>query len=503
MSIKLKPITARWCREGPRVKVLLTCHRDPWGTAAEAPLGGVERTVQRLADGLVQRGHAVVVVSGTLDSAVDPIPQAVTSRPSGGFLTRVSIRRADLHHDHWQKSLSARAGRQFEELVAAERPDVVHVHHWLRLSRDLVLRAARQGVPSLVTLHDHFVSCPLTFRVQPQTMLPCDKKSGLLPCVACADSVPPIAHWLPMEARWTEFTLRRHDLVRELKLARVITVPTQAHAQALRAYLAPELDSLSLSVLPHPAPAVTRSPQPQRHSQGHMGSLRVLVLGRLAREKGLEVVFAALELCAARASIELHLLGTTGDESTQAWLAARLTHVRSLAGVRVQLHGAYDAAELGTHPVLQHTDLIALPSLASESQGLVLDEALQLGRPCVLSSLPAYRERVAARSAQGCCLWVPPGDAAALAAHWVDLAHNPQRFDALAKAVPAHKDARQEEAVWLDAHQALYDQCLSAGAAPTPASGEAWFEERMRTFAESQWDAALARSTRAQLGYDA
>jgi len=499
MSIKLKPITARWCREGARVKVLLTCHRDPWGTAAEAPLGGVERTVQRLADGLVQRGHAVVVVSGTLDSAVDPIPQAVTSHPSGGFLTRVSIRRADLHHDHWQKSLSARAGRQFEELVAAERPDVVHVHHWLRLSRDLVLRAARQGVPSLVTLHDHFVSCPLTFRVQPQTMLPCDKKSGLMPCVACADSVPPIAHWLPTEARWTEFTLRRHDLVRELKLARALSVPTQAHAHAVRAYLAPEVDALTPSVLPHPAPALARRPQPRRQD----GTLRVLVLGRLAREKGLEVALQALELSAARASIDLHLLGTTGTESTRTWLTARVAQLNALPGVRVHLHGAYEAADLGTHPVLEHTDLIALPSLAAESQGLVLDEALQLGRPCVLSSLPAYRERVADRSAQGCCLWVPPGDAAALAAHWVDLAHNPQRFDALAKAVPAHEDARQEEAVWLDAHQALYDQCLSAGAPPTPASGEAWFEERMRTFAESQWDAALARSTRTQLGYDA
>jgi hypothetical protein len=40
-----------------------------------------------------------------------------------------------------------------------------------------------------------------------------------------------------------------------------------------------------------------------------------------------------------------------------------------------------------------------------------------------------------------------------------------------------------------------------AGAPAAAARGEPWYEERMRTFAEEQWDAALARSTREQLGF--
>ncbi|MEY2747138.1 MAG: hypothetical protein RL112_2180, partial [Planctomycetota bacterium] len=57
-------------------------------------------------------------------------------------------------------------------------------------------------------------------------------------------------------------------------------------------------------------------------------------------------------------------------------------------------------------------------------------------------------------------------------------------------------------AAWLAAHLAAYERAAAAGAPAASSRGEGWYEERMRTFAEEQWDAALSRSTRAQLGFD-
>lgn len=467
------------------MKVLLACHRDPW--CADA--GGVERIVARLAGGLVRRGSAVVVACGSTEAGVDATEERRVELEGGGVELRV-IRRADLHHDHWQKSLSARAGRRFEDLVAAERPQVVHVHHWLRLSRDLVLRSARAGAPAALSLHDHHLSCPLTFRVRPGDKATCESKSGVMPCVGCADSLPPVAHWLPTEARWTEFSLRRHDLVREARLARVLLAPSDAHVAELRRHLAPELDQLAFEVLPHPSPALPRLPAAEpRH-----GMLRVVVCGRMAREKGTDVVFDALDLVASRAHIEAHFLGAAGDPESASRYARRAASHEG----RVVLHGAYQASALAMHPAVRDCDVAVLPSIAAESHGLVLDELLQLGRPCLVAALPAY----ARRAASGCIAHAP-GDAQALADQLVELARDGARVRGLCAALPPPRDAQAEEEAWIERHLALYERCAAAGAPAAGGGGDAWYEERMRTFAETQWDAALSRSTRGQLGYDA
>ncbi|MEY2745150.1 MAG: hypothetical protein RL112_192 [Planctomycetota bacterium] len=475
------------------MKVLLATPRDPW----RAGDGGVERVVSRLAELLARSGAEVVVCCGRLEQGEARPRREERELAAGGRVAVVEIARPDLHHDHWQKSLSARVGRAFEDLVAAERPDVVHVQHWLRLSRDLVFRAARQVAPAVASVHDHHASCDLSFRVQPSGQGPCAAKSGVAPCVACADLVPPRAHWLPTEARWTEHALRRHDLVRELKLARVVFAPTRAHAELLRRHLAPDLEGLSFDVLGQPPPRLARL-APADPS----GALRVAFVGRLAREKGIDWLLEAVELAARRAPLELHLVGGSGDEGAEARLAARLAGLGAVEGLRVVHHGAYEASRLDAHPALVACHVVALPSLAQESQGLVLDECLQLGRPVLLSDLPAWRERVESWGAAGACRFVAPGDAAALSDELARLARDEDARVALAAAAPRQRAVEVEEAAWLAAHLAAYERAAAAGAPAASARGEGWYEERMRTFAEEQWDAALSRSTLAQLGLD-
>ena len=122
------------------MKILLALHGYP-----PELRGGTENAVQALARGLARRGHAVIVVAGSMDweSGFRVTEDRDVDPESGNAIDVFRIHRDDLYFDHWQKSLSTRVAAAFREIVERERPDVVHVHHWIRLSRDLVAQAAR------------------------------------------------------------------------------------------------------------------------------------------------------------------------------------------------------------------------------------------------------------------------------------------------------------------------------------------------------------------------
>lgn len=155
--------------------------------------GGTERSVQSLARGLLCAGHDVVVVAGTdrfedgfrvsEDSDADPV--------SGRTLRVHRIHRDDLFYEHWQKSLAPRVGRAFDDILRAERPDVVHVHHWVCLTRDLVYRATVLGFPTVLSLHDYASSCLIVHRIRTSDLPFCRSKLGTDPCLRCAQSQHP------------------------------------------------------------------------------------------------------------------------------------------------------------------------------------------------------------------------------------------------------------------------------------------------------------------------
>ena len=160
--------------------------------------GGTEKSVRALAHGLVRDGVEVLVVAGSMEheggfrtsAAEDPVPGT-------GRVVRVHrIHRADLFFDHWQKSASVRVAEAFRRILRDERPDLVHVHHWIRLTRDLVACATAEGVPAAVTLHDLWTSCLVTFRVRPDTKEFCEAPLAPSPCLDCAALVPPRTPWV-------------------------------------------------------------------------------------------------------------------------------------------------------------------------------------------------------------------------------------------------------------------------------------------------------------------
>lgn len=468
------------------MKVALVLHGYP-----PELVGGTECAVRDLAHGLVRHGHEVVVVAGTLrhEQGFRRSLELDTVAGVGAPIRVHKIHRADLYFDHWQKSASARASLAFRDILREERPDLVHVHHWIRLSRDLVHRSALERTPAVVTLHDLWTTCLVTFRVKPESGEFCEAKLAPAPCIRCAAQVPPRTPWLSYESQGVALLERSADLARELELARRVLAPTRAHAEAVLRYLGLARDRLEVEVVPHGRDLALRA-RAALAAPAESGRLVLGAWGHLYRLKGADTVLRALRRLRDPARVALHLAGGEPEP-------AFARELRELArGLDVHFHGAYAAHELERHPVSAAHAFVS-GTRAHESFGLVLDEAVALGLALVLPRSGAYAERLS--EGRG-ALFYEPGNELALAAVLQRLLDEPGLVEGLRRSLPAARDFTPSADEHVRAHLAVYEAVLRAG---PPRDVRAVSErERIWQAGEDAWDAALQQRTGKELGFE-
>ncbi|HYC76592.1 MAG TPA: glycosyltransferase, partial [Planctomycetota bacterium] len=190
-------------------------------------VGGTESCVLATAKTLRALGHEVVVVAGS----PSPTAPASTERGEMEGVPVYRLHRDALDVDHWSKSDDPEIEASWRRLLRELRPDVVHVHHWIRLTRRLVLAAAAEGVPAVVTLHDSGATCPRAFRVRDDAS--CERPVGPTSCVDCAPRLAGVSDADAVD----ELAAFAEDFRRELGAARTLIAPSAAHA----AFLAPHL----------------------------------------------------------------------------------------------------------------------------------------------------------------------------------------------------------------------------------------------------------------------
>ena len=130
-------------------------------------IGGAEKSVQLLAEGLVRGGDQVTVVTLHEHAAeqedelngvrIVRLPLDNIYWPYGG---------ADVAHSlpqrlqwHFRNSFNRKAARRFAPVLEAERPDVVHMHITTGFSVALWREVKRRGIPLVQTLRDYSVMC--------------------------------------------------------------------------------------------------------------------------------------------------------------------------------------------------------------------------------------------------------------------------------------------------------------------------------------------------------
>jgi glycosyltransferase involved in cell wall biosynthesis len=253
---------------------------------------------------------------------------------------------------------------QLSRLIAAHRPDLLHIHVPNTSAFAALLVPAARRLPWIVHWHAD---------------IPLDSGSRLLRAA------------YPFYRPWEQRLLRRAD---------TIIATSAAYRDASHALAGWRDKTVIVPLALDDAPA---------HEAGESlwptGLRRLLAVGRLSHYKGFEVLLDSLVRLPDTA---LLLIGSGEREHA---LRARIAEL-GLAG-RVRMTGHVDDAVLLR--AYAQAEMFCLPSLdRAEAFGMVLLEAMRAGLPCVASAIPGsgVGEVVVAEQTG---LLTAPGDAAALA----------------------------------------------------------------------------------------
>lgn len=317
--------------------------------------GGIERSMQDLAEAAVARGDRVAAL-------VHQRPG--TWRHASDNRVGVEVHRVGCCGTLLYTPLSPGFPFELRRVLDAFKPDVLHLHLPNPSCFAALLLAQARRLPWVVHWH--------------------------------AD-VPADAPDWRLRAAYRAYRPFEQAVLRH---ARAIIATSQAYLDASRA-LAPwrsKVHVVPLGIGPAPA-AVANQSWPLT------SGLRVLAVGRLSRYKGFDVLLAALAQVPAASVV---LVGAGECER-----ALRAQALELGLQDRVRFAGALDDDRLAA--AYASADVLVLPSLdRGEAFGLVLLEAMRAGLPVVASAIAGSGIGfVVEDGASG--LLVPPGDAVALA----------------------------------------------------------------------------------------
>ncbi|WP_051571511.1 glycosyltransferase [Cryptosporangium arvum] len=364
---------------------------------------GVITSIRTLAGALAERGHESVLFAPGYPSR-SPVGFPVVGLPS------VPCGVADLRLATWPRS------RQVAR-VAAEAPDVVHVHTPGPAGLLGVLAAAKLGLPLVQTYHTDLHAYLEAYKI-PTTALrliraayarrlaapsPFDE-SDLLPA-GTASAVGPGAFG-PGAGRDGRTPARRRAALRVVRGAAgawrserrsatrcgLLDAANAAFFGGTDVVVVPTAAVLRRSALPVDPARVVQVPTGVRERPASAGARvafrdrygipadapLVLFVGRVNREKNVDALLAATAtLASSLPAVRVALVGAVYEPR---WLGALLR--RHGVGDRVVTTGQLPAGAVAE--AYAAADVFAFPSL-TDTQGLVLQEAALAGLPVVLS----------------------------------------------------------------------------------------------------------------------
>ena len=301
-------------------------------------IGGVARSVRGLADGLRERGYRVVVVAPVFEGMV----------PNETDIVRIP---ALQHFRGSDFAVPMRVGHRLDAVLRTFKPDIVHAHHPFLLGDTALAVAAALGVPAVFTYHTRYELYSHYVPSDSPRMKRLVLELALGFCTLCDAVIAP--------SESIAAFLREHGVATRLEV-----IPTGVRLERL---LCSDADAARRSLgIPVDVFVV-----------GHVG--------RLAPEKNLLFLAEALAGFLARHE-GAHALVAGEGVLKQAILAIFEKH-----GVESRLHlvGVLDDTALAQAYCAM--DVFAFSS-RSETQGLVLAEAMAAGIPVVALDAPGTRE---------------------------------------------------------------------------------------------------------------
>jgi glycosyltransferase involved in cell wall biosynthesis len=340
---------------------------------------------------------------------------------------------------------SRRSTAALHAAVAAQRPEVVHVHNTFPLlSPSLYWACAAAGVPVVQTLHNFRLACPQAMFLREGRV--CEDCLGRLP-------LPAVRHGCYRGSRAQSavlagmLVLHRGLGTWQHKVARYIALNDFCRDK----FIAAGLPAARLVVKPNFVDAPPPAGLPRRG---------FLFVGRLAPEKGIATLAEAWRRHADRRDVQR-------DVQHELTVAGSGPEAARLAGLaRLQAPGALAPPEV--RRLMDGALALVLPSLWYENFPRTLVEALAAGLPIIASRIGALAGLVQ-EGRTG--LLFEPGNAADLARTLAWAEAHPHEMARMGEAARADFEAHYTPARNLAQLLAIYRQAIATGAAAAPPAG--------------------------------
>jgi glycosyltransferase involved in cell wall biosynthesis len=337
--------------------------------------GGTEAFVDSVMDWQRRHGHQPALLAPTVNAPVTEPDRRLVKRPAWDF---------------GRMLLDPEFETAAEEFVGRFRPDVIHLHNLFTLSSGLIAKLAKLGIPMVQHVHDGSSFCANSWLTLPNGR-PCPGGVGTK-CVTsgCQSNYP-------YDGRSLLAISKRAEVLRDSVDHWI------AGSQAL-VERCTGVGFTPVSKIPIWSPAAPLpEPVPQLGARGK----RVLSVGRLVPEKGVDDLLRAWPMIVARQpAAELLIVGEGRARGDWEALARSL----GLDPARIFL-GRISSEEV-RRQMLGARVLVA-PSVWLEGYGLTIVEAQRAGLPVVATALGGPEELV---SSSGCGLLVEARNPNAIAA---------------------------------------------------------------------------------------
>ncbi len=374
---------------------------------APASFGGATVIAEETAAGLRDRGHEVFVFTSTSDNTLGEnrilryehhgIPVVAMRIPA--------VRTISQEYDY------PPATEQFDHVLEAVQPDVVHLHAVQSLGSGLVAASQARGIPTVVTVHDAWWLCERQFMIR-ATGEYC-AQTAIDPDI-CSTCIPdPAGH-----------RARQSRSLRLLNDCAAVLAPSAFWRDLMVA------SGVSPQVAAVNGNGVSR-PKPQWRRTARNGPARIGYVGGLSPVKGYPQLVAALQRI-RRSDYELLVVDSFSNLGM-----VTMTHQDWPVAGLVRLVPGYNADNIDEF--FDSIDVLVFPSQWKESYGLTVREAVLRGVWPILPEGGGTAEHMV--SGRNATVYPRAGGVAALAEaldryldRWTDLTPDPSANE----AIPTH-----------------------------------------------------------------
>lgn len=352
-------------------RVLIVSHGHP-----DLNKGGAEVVAHHLFEELKRQGFEVLLLSRV-------------AGPAHGGSTFSSRRGSDellFHtamHDffNFRSAHPAHVWRDFRELLARFRPDVVHFHHYMHMGLELI-QEVRNTCPDarvVFTIHEYGAICANQGQMIKTGTLELCHESSPADCASCFPNRSP-----------SDFFLRKRYIQAIFDQVDQFISPSEF---LKRRYVEWGLPASKIAVLENGQPAI--EPLPPRPLAGGECRGRFAFFGQINPYKGIDVLLEAFSLLdeETRERVHLEIHGANLEAQAKEFQA----RIRDLLGTTEEvatLRGPYDHADLGR--LMASIDWVIVPSIWWENSPMVIQEAFSHGRPVIVSDIGGMAEKVRA-----------------------------------------------------------------------------------------------------------